>query len=268
VKIYLSGVDNMPKSYTENEQKWKDLSDINWLNEYTKAWISFNAWYRNFFSNNTDEENKDYKTDRAIINEIKKSSNKKDSIIRLINDEGANGIKFRSYISELHSNLENTSIPKEEEKISFKNTIDFDSINNLNYEKNGIKYTIIYEKMKKEYNIILENIKKKDEFFNVKIKWDERNKLNSNKLTHIQLINIQSYINEMSPYVDLLNTKSSSLTIGNFKFVNDINLLSRCIIEILYQLRCVLFHGEIIPDKKTQKVYEPAYHILKMLIND
>ena len=31
-------------------------------------------------------------------------------------------------------------------------------------------------------------------------------------------------------------------------------------------LRNVLFHGEIVPDNETNKVYEPAYHILYTLI--
>lgn len=53
---------------------------------------------------------------------------------------------------------------------------------------------------------------------------------------------------------------------GNFHFINDLDKLCKGIIEILYKLRNVLFHGEIIPDNDTNKVYEPAYQILYTLI--
>ena len=36
---------------------------------------------------------------------------------------------------------------------------------------------------------------------------------------------------------------------------------------MLYSLRNALFHGQIIPNKDTNLVYEPAYKILKMLID-
>lgn len=37
-------------------------------------------------------------------------------------------------------------------------------------------------------------------------------------------------------------------------------------IEILYKLRNILFHGEVVPDNNANKVYEPAYQILHVLI--
>lgn len=53
---------------------------------------------------------------------------------------------------------------------------------------------------------------------------------------------------------------------GSYEFTDDTGMLCKGIIEILYQLRNSLFHGAIIPDKDTNKVYEPAYHMLKILI--
>jgi hypothetical protein len=53
---------------------------------------------------------------------------------------------------------------------------------------------------------------------------------------------------------------------GNFHFIQDTDKLCKGIIEIIYNLRNVLFHGEIIPDSDTNKVYEPAYQILHTLI--
>ena len=40
----------------------------------------------------------------------------------------------------------------------------------------------------------------------------------------------------------------------------------KALIEILYQLRNVLFHGELVPNKGAQNVYKEAYLILKMIL--
>lgn len=49
-------------------------------------------------------------------------------------------------------------------------------------------------------------------------------------------------------------------------FIDDTDLLAQGIIEILYNLRCILFHGEIQPSKDNLKIYEPAFYMLRLLI--
>ncbi len=60
--------------------------------------------------------------------------------------------------------------------------------------------------------------------------------------------------------------KMDTLKIGNYNFVNDSELIAKAIITIIYNLRNSLFHGQLVPDRNTQLVYEPAYHILRMLV--
>lgn len=45
------------------------------------------------------------------------------------------------------------------------------------------------------------------------------------------------------------------------------HIICKCLIEILYQLRNVLFHGELTPNAESQKVYKNAYFCLKYLLN-
>ena len=54
--------------YTENSEKWKNLASIDYFTHFIKAWIPFNAWYKNFYP--------DLTTDRKAIDEIKSTSNK------------------------------------------------------------------------------------------------------------------------------------------------------------------------------------------------
>jgi hypothetical protein len=65
----------------------------------------------------------------------------------------------------------------------------------------------------------------------------------------------------------IISKKSDSLTtIKEVLFIKDTDLLSQGVIEILYNLRCILFHGEIPPNRDNLNLYEPAYYMLRLLI--
>jgi hypothetical protein len=94
----------MPTSlYTENSEKWKSLASIDYLTQFVKAWIPFNAWYRSYYP--------DLDSDRKAINEIKATQNKfRDKLISLLTNEGNDGVSFKSRTAELHLALEEKHI--------------------------------------------------------------------------------------------------------------------------------------------------------------
>ena len=53
---------------------------------------------------------------------------------------------------------------------------------------------------------------------------------------------------------------------GNYKFLKEPENLAKGLIEILYNLRCSLFHAETVPTKGANQVYGAAYRILYTLI--
>ena len=64
-----------------------------------------------------------------------------------------------------------------------------------------------------------------------------------------------------------MQRKNKSLkTIKEILFTENTDHLSQAIIEILYNLRCILFHGEIQPNKDNLKIYKPAFYMLRLLI--
>lgn len=148
----------MPSLYTENSEKWKNLASIDYFTQFVKAWIPFNAWYKNYYPN--------LKTDRETIDDLISQSD------------------FKRLSEPQQSNLK-----------------------------------ACYEA-----------------------------------------------INPSKPISLLSHDLNNCIQMGNLHFVNDLDKLCKDIIEILYKLRNVLFHGEIIPDFDTNKVYEPAYQILYTLI--
>lgn len=54
----------------------------------------------------------------------------------------------------------------------------------------------------------------------------------------------------------------------NIKFVNDTELIAMAIVQVLYTLRCLLFHGELDPTNINLPVYEYAFSILKPIIKE
>jgi hypothetical protein len=69
-------------------------------------------------------------------------------------------------------------------------------------------------------------------------------------------------------YKNLLTLDVENCTkCGTIHFVNGDDLLCKGLIEMLYRLRCILFHGELVPSAESQKIYEHAYFILKMIID-
>jgi hypothetical protein len=54
----------------------------------------------------------------------------------------------------------------------------------------------------------------------------------------------------------------------NLYFSDDIELVSKAVVQLIYELRCKLFHGEVDPNEANLGVYEQAYNIQKMLIQE
>lgn len=260
----------MASLYIENSEKWKTLASIDYFTHFVKAWIPFNAWYKNYYP--------DLKTDREAIDKIKSNSNKfRNRFISLLNDASNDGIFFRTRISELHIELERKHIESKKHRISFESV----SIgNNSKKTDRFLKYRLNYEvvrgakKQKNEITITISDNNGNKKFEHIQLDGYDINDLKCNvdylKLNNSQQQNIlvcYEEINPSKPIINLLtNNTKNCITMGKIHFINDTDKLCKGIIEILYKLRNVLFHGEIIPDRDTNKVYEPAYHILYILI--
>ena len=56
-----------------------------------------------------------------------------------------------------------------------------------------------------------------------------------------------------------------TMKIDTYYFMNDRSAVFAGLIEILYSLRNLLFHGELVPDPDSNRTYEPAYHLPRHL---
>ena len=258
----------------ENVQEWIKLIEVDWLGQYAKTWMAFNSWYRSQFGTE--------KNDGKIIEKIK--NDKKEicsTIASFLDSSGATEKAFQSNIAELHNSLVQTNIESNSKKISFETIEDYQYTKDTkSIEENwsGITYKIIINVGGKQRIVKVENssgenvfdkiiTKEEEQVFQCE-KWFEK-LLDSGwfeKLSPTQRNYLRAYLEVSSPVHNLLASDPNPTEIGLFKFTSDKTLIARALIEILYQLRNSLFHGELIPTPEVQKAYEPAYLILKWII--
>ena len=258
--------------YTENEEKWKQLIDIDYFTHFVKAWVAFNAWYKNHFPETT--------SDRDAINTIQEQSNNvKHRFKGYLTGEDENSKIFRQNLGHLKYMLTNQNIENRGKRIYFESftlTVDRTLLKQEDRKRN-IDYFVEVKIRRSEVNEVIAKVTKSDGTILLDYahsNYDE-NSLRSdpdfiNKLSLAQQEYIIGCFKRATSHQDVQILASESedhIDLVSCKFKNDPELIFKLTIEILYNLRNVLFHGQIVPDKQTNKVYEPAYKILKMLLD-
>ena len=284
----------MANVYLEN---WIKMSDLDYFTMFIKSWLPFNAWYmKEFYDESTVPPRV---TDRELINHIKNCSNRyRDKIIALLRNDDDDSRKFKAYLSALHFELGAHTIPNEEERISFS-TINLDknpllqhvvSFGHHNYK---VEFKILLPKTQKRW--ICEVITKRTgqtihrvELFDWSLK-----ELHSDADYRAIPLDKKQYFdgcfNEMNPKkpepiimnpirggnsvggINVYAAPAGSMTIDEAKnlfFVKDYELIAKVIIQMLYELRCKLFHGELDPIAANLGIYQHAFHIQKTLIKE
>jgi len=74
----------MPNTFVDHRDAWLRMSDIDYLGQFVKSWLAFNAWYRSAYSETQD---------RKIINEMKWQANPVLSKLRPMLAEGKQFIR-------------------------------------------------------------------------------------------------------------------------------------------------------------------------------
>jgi hypothetical protein len=265
----------MPNAYIENAEKWKALADVDYFSQFVKAWIAFNAWYKNSF---------DHRTGRQAIDHIKANSNSfRDRMQALLNSDATEARLFQSRIADLSQQLENWYVYTDKERthrVTFSQiVVECNPQKRNSFTRNTFVYTVergpggVTEKT-------IEITVRKEGGGPVKFSHTQTNgydlsdlldRPDFSKLTEAQRSNLRACYEDINPkksvclLVDDMDARDY-LDMGGIRFVDDIGLLYSGLIEILYNLRNALFHGTLVPNSQTQQVYEPAYHILHTLI--
>ncbi len=250
------------------------MSDIDYLGQFVKVWLAFNAWYRSAYTENQD---------RKIINEIKWQGNPILSRLRpLLERDSDDAAQFRAEIALLHHRLEGYELFSgkgvEKTRISFANI--------FLRERPPLAKTNNYY----GYEFKVERLANKQ--VNTEVKRNssgvvvfQHNQANytladleaqagfSQTLSPTQQGVLRQLYAEVSPnWVENLLTYQDPATAvdiecGAYRFKCGKNALFAGMVEVLYQMRCILFHGELAPSKDAIACYEPAYRLVRRFLD-
>lgn len=233
-------------------------------------------------------------TDRAIINHIKSNDN---TFIRriksLLRGNDRVSVEFKKTLGRLELELRAHPVPNEHEKLSFAN---ISIMSNTSYTYQVTKGHYLF---RAQYNPSQPRT-------TLRCKLEVLKSLSGNSVALIELNNCLSSelesnpdfvnverdewkemlricLNEISPQkkVSLLaqvKKKNGKLIVpqGSIEIDKEHDLylkanvddIAKAIVEIIYRLRCLLFHGEIDPTVANSHIYEYAYEILRSLIKE
>ena len=260
-------------TYIGNELQWKKLIEVDWLGQYIKAWVAFNAWYRNNFKPPPEKRF----SDSDIIEKIKNDEGGICSKIEnLLSGTDSTQKLFQSDVAALHKALSQIPVKSKGKRIWLKEIWDYHYVNPIEYTRHTIKYEIQIDSNQKKRTIKVTRTKAAKaakEIFNKDITAAEEEKFQSEdwfenlsdsgwfeNLSQSQRSQLRVHLKESSPFHNLHDFSPDPN-----QFTGDKKLIARAHIEILYQLRNALFHGEVTPNK-VQTVYQPAYLVLKQII--
>jgi hypothetical protein len=258
------------KTHIDN---WITKAEPDYYTMFIKAWIPFNAWYFTEYQT---------KKDSTALTEMSTSRNKvRNRIEALLKNTDYESQKFRLHIAKLHVELSNRSILNYEDVVSFSNLLfeDYfpsaqtDNINNIILKaipnKNtGYRITIVAKDSSKTY--MDKNFNPYD--LNALLLDNQYIGLPNSKMK-AKAKKLFEEINPKKPVTLVSKSKIKTEYIvldaeSKIHFKNDTVLIAKAIIQILYKLRCLLFHGELDPTDTNQSIYEHAFNILNPIIKE
>lgn len=273
--------------------KWIEKSEPDFYTLFIKAWIPYNSWYmHNFYD---EDANPRRTSDKDIIGYIKTNSNVyKDKIITLLRNNDDESNNFKLLISNLYYQLENTPIPNVNERISFNSICISDNTNSngpLTITESDFAVTgkkdVLLPRTSARWIFEINDTRTRttrtiSRISLMKCSLTElRTNNDFNSLANKYKSSIEKCLNEIDPnkkisvmippdrrrgkYVEPPHSICIDIN-KNLYFTDNLEDVSKSVIQILYELRCKLFHGEIAPTDANLGIYEQAYYIQRILI--
>lgn len=260
----------MPAANTANVKQWLEQSDVDYFTCFVKAWIPFNAWYRHSYDTLEQE--------RQILDAVKADSNRiRSRFIAGIDGADAAWKEVRSQIGILHRRLSNDPlVDRKGRTLSFEKVLIGANPQNFAEHKKG-HWTYRVERVTKTQVIstITSSYGKVHKQITQAGTWSLEDFVLHNDYLALEPNDrslLRSCYEAACPhqFASLLAPASSrtdaDIAMGEYHFVGDKAAIFAGLVEVLYSMRNLLFHGELVPDTQTNKTYEPAYHLVRHLI--
>ena len=264
----------MPNTFIGHRERWMGLSEIDYLGQFVKGWMAFNAWYRSNYSE---------RQDRKIINEFKWQPNPvRNKLVPLLTrSDSEDADLFRADVGLLHYRLENFEIHSgrddEKERISLSQVFLKDrppfkkTESHWNYSFTverpgpGKIETVVTNKAGIEVVRLTQSrycIEELDELpaFGV-LPISVRP-----KVRNLYQQAAPRLVEDLLKYDGREAGEPSHIKCGSFQFPCGRQVLFAGITETIYLMRCTLFHGELEPTAQASECYEPAFRIVRRFL--
>jgi hypothetical protein len=264
----------MPNTFIDNRDAWIRMSDIDYLGQFVKVWLAFNAWYRSAYTASRD---------RDIIDEIKWQGNPVLSKLRpMLEAASDDAAQFRAEIGLLHDRLTGFELfggkGDKRQRITLCSIYLKDNppvtraTNYYGYEfhveRLANKQVKIQVKRTSGASIVLQQTQTAFNLSELEAFPDFSQRLSAPQQGVLRQLYAQvspTWIEDLTTYQD--NSPSTAeIKCGAFSFRCGKDALFAGMTEVLYQMRCTLFHGELAPTREAVACYEPAYRLVRRFI--
>jgi len=239
---------------------WRESAQIDFFSQFIKAWVAFNALMRT--------KNHRADSDRKLLEHFKIQDGRTKQMFydRLVYED-SRSIEFRALLGNLHGSLKRSRIIADEgtDYVSFSAI----ALREPAERVSKIKRSIYECKVVRDENGGHKSIIQKETlqvFYKEQQKYDlSEIKIDSSFLA----LNVQArkaleecYLLGSSDRKTNLIVRRGGINVGSYRFDNNPSRLYSGLIEVLYLLRCALFHGRIVTERNIHEVYEYSYHIM------
>lgn len=263
----------------QNARLWKERAEIDYIGPFVKAWASFNAWYRDETGQRQDRRGLEHVKTRVnpvrseIIPLLRPRENLADGR-RRPDTEAAQDLKL--LIADLHRLLEQYQIEvlRENEQLE---RITFTSVSirpRVHLPQTSVDRGITFSVNRQdgEWVTVVTNRAGRVTTTINQVEYDEQALLMHPEYAALS-INMQGHLRGLyqiccpRPMSNLLQGAEPPIDVGDFEFRCTSEELFFGVIEVIYALRNSLLHGELQPDERAFRTYEPAYRIVMRFLD-
>lgn len=262
-----------------NARLWKERAEIDYIGPFVKAWAAFNAWFREEAGSRSDRVGLEYVKTRVnpvrseIIPLLRPPENGADGRPRPDSEEAQ---ELKLLIADLHRFLEQYSIEVVREG---------DALERITFTSVSIRQRLALPQTTTSRAITFTVNKQNGQWISsvsnragvvtatiTQVDYDE-----ADLVVHPQYVGLsqtmQGHLRGLyqaccpRPVSNLLVGGEPPILAGEMEFRCTDEELFFGLIEVIYALRNSLLHGELQPDERAFRAYEPAYRIVMRFLN-
>lgn len=258
----------MPRANQDNVRQWLEKTDIDYFTHFVKAWIPFNAWYRLNYDT--------LRTEREILDEVKRDGNRiRSRIMAKLGGTDPDSQEIGNHIAALHRRLAADSLEGRNGILSLGRVFIGPNSQRLAEHKHGHWFYRV-ERVASSKNVISTIKSNRGNVHTTLTQTDNWNIEEFELLPGYLALGaddkarLRQCYEAADPccFASILAPSpppTNAILMDGLYFTHDKGAIFAGLVEILYSMRNMLFHGEIVPDAQTNRTYEPAYHLVRHL---